>query len=111
MVHVLYTGEELPSRVVSFRGQDYIINEDGLLQVGEPEMSYGAYCTDANGAVLKNTITDDGYFAGSNGRLMTGWQDFTGGKYYFQPDGRMATGQIMIDGEVRTFSENGVLAE
>ena len=111
MIYVLYTGEMPSSGVVNFRGEDYIIDDNGLMKVGEPEMSYGTYCTDANGCVLKNTITDDGYFAGSKGKLLKGWQDFSGGKYYFQPDGRMATGRMIIDGKTYEFSDSGVLQE
>ena len=111
MIYVLYTGTKLSPGITEFRGEEYVIDDNGLMKVGEPEMSYGAYCTDANGCILKNTITDDGYFAGSNGKLLKGWQDFTGGKYYFQPDGRMATGQMVIDGQTYTFSDNGILQE
>ena len=107
--YVLYTGEKQDAGITSWQGQDYVIDGNGLMKVGQPEMTFGAYCTDANGCVLKNTITEDGFFAGPSGKLLQGWQDFTGGKYYFQPDGRMAKGRIIIDGEVREFSENGVL--
>ncbi len=111
MFYILYTGTALSAGLTEFRGEEYVIDGNGLMKVGEPEMSYGAYCTDANGCVLKNTITDNGYFAGSNGKLLRGWQDFSGGKYYFQPDGRMATGKMIIDGETYEFSDSGVLQQ
>lgn len=111
MFYILYTGEMLSAGLTEFRGEEYIIDGSGLMKVGEPEMAYGAYCTDANGCVLKNTITDNGYFAGSNGKLLRGWQDFSGGKYYFQPDGRMAVGKMIIDGESYEFSDSGVLQQ
>lgn len=109
MFYVLYTGENVSPGITEFRGDEYIIDANGLMKVGEPEMPYGAYCTDANGCVIKNTITDSGYFAGSNGKLLKGWQDFTGGKYYFQPDGRMVTGRMVIDGKTYEFSDRGIL--
>ena len=111
MVYVLYTGSSMTTGVATWQGQNYVIDENGFMKVGEPEMTFGTYCTDANGCILKDTITYGGYFAGPDGKLLTGWQDFTGGKYYFQPDGRMATGRIVIDGEAHTFTDGGILTE
>ena len=112
--YVLFTGQGKPdSGVFTYNRRDYWVSRRGFILRGVIETAGGVYYGDMNNFYLiyEDFINTDGntYYAGPQGKLIKGWQTRGSRTYYFQADGRRAAGQIIIDGELREFSENGVL--
>lgn len=65
-----------------------------------------------DGLPLKNkwlkTKSGTRYYAGSDGYLVTGWKKFRNGMHWFDSKGAEATGRVLINGELYTFSASGV---
>ena len=51
----------------------------------------------------------DRYYLGADGKAYIGWQDIDGSSYYFEQDGKMATGEVWLGLTLCVFDENGVL--
>ena len=109
MFYVLYTGHMNDEGIVKWNGNEYIIDEFGMLQVGSVEVPQGIYCTNADGTICHGFTGR--FYAGEDGQLVTGWITADGVTCYAQGDGRIATGRMMIDGVEYTFSETGVLLQ
>ena len=107
---ILFDGTEHAEGVAEWNGNRYLIDERGLLKTGIVETSYGCYGTNGDGSVCYGFV-GNGFYAGSDGKLVSGWQTIRGETYYFQGDGRMATGKMMIGGVVHLFRDNGTMAE
>ena len=55
---------------------------------------------------------DSAYYCfDENGLMRTGWYEENGSKYYLGTDGKMATGDVTIDGITYHFAENGIYEE
>lgn len=112
--YVLFTGEGKPdSGVFTYNRRDYWINRRGFVLRGIIEASSGVYYGDPDQFYLyyEEFVKADGhvYYAGPQGRIVKGWQTIYDKTYYFQADGRRVSGDMIIDGELREFSEDGVL--
>ncbi len=112
--YVLFTGEGKPdSGVFSYNRRDYWVNRRGFVMRGIIEASSGVYYGDPDKFFLyyEELVKADGhvYYAGPQGRIVQGWQTIRDKTYYFQADGRRVTGEMIIDGELREFSDDGVL--
>lgn len=109
--NVLHTGELLAEGIHTYNGSDYIIGRTGLLMTGAVEIESGSYYTNGSGALIKNDFGGGRFFLNEAGCAVTGWQTVGNETYYFQTDGRMATGRMMIEGEVYEFTDYGVLKQ
>ena len=47
------------------------------------------------------------FFAGEDFKFVTGWCNYSGCTYYFQGDGRVVTGDYVIDGKLCHFDQHG----
>ena len=114
--YVLFTGEGRPdSGVFTRQNHDYWVNRRGFILRGIIEAPSGVYYGDENNFILHydSFVPSDGnvYLIGPQGKAVRGWQTINGKKYYLQADGRLATGRIIVEGVVRTFTADGVLNE
>ena len=114
--YVLFTGQGKPdSGIFTFNRRDYWVNRRGFIQRGVIEAASGVYFGDMNHFYLiyEDFVNTDGqvYYAGAQGKLLSGWQTIGGKMYYFQADGRRVSGKYIIAGELREFSDSGVLVK
>ena len=107
--YVLYDGEIQEMGINVVNGKRYAINPLGFLYTTIAETPFGCYGMYTDGEICRGFVGD--FFAGEDGRLVSGWVTYGGKKYYFQGDGRMARGRILIGGKLYEFNENGVLIE
>ena len=112
--YVLFTGQGKPdSGVFTYNRRDYWVSRKGFIQRGVIEAASGVYFGDMNHFYLiyEDFVSSDGivYYAGPQGKLIKGWQTVGSKTYYLQADGRKVTGPMIIDGERREFSDDGVL--
>lgn len=112
--YVLFTGEGKPdSGVFTFNRRDYWVSRRGFIQRGVIEAASGVYFGDMNlfYLIYEDFVTTDGlvYYAGPQGKLLSGWQTIGSNTYFFQADGRRVSGKYIIAGELREFSDSGVL--
>lgn len=113
-LQVLFTGAmKVPGQIQTAFGQQYYLNDRGLLMKGVIEFPAYAMVTNGSGALIYNSFTDDGlFYCDENGHVISGWKEIMGYTYYFQSDGaKMRNGSMLIDGVMHTFDENGVLLE
>ena len=106
---VLYTGH--PNRgITDWNGQQYVIDEFGLLQCGGGvEVPEGIFYTNADGSIAHGFCGR--FYAGEDGRIVTGWVTAEGVTCYCQGDGRIATGRMLIGGTEYEFNEYGALIQ
>ncbi len=108
--HVLYTGEMLKSGLTDWNGQTYVIDDFGLLKCGGGvEVPEGIFYTNEDGAIAHGFCGR--FYAGEDGRLVTGWVTAEGVTCYCQGDGRLATGRMVIGGAVHQFNAYGALIQ
>ena len=106
----LYSGNLKPEGVFEFDGTRYLLDHRGFLRCGACPAADGVYYTNDRGA-LGYGFVGGRFYAGQDGKLISGWVDYDGCRYYLQADGRIATGDILIDGKHYRFSEHGILLE
>ena len=105
--YVLYTGRRNRG-ITEWNGQQYIIDEFGLLRCGGGvEVPEGIFYTNADGAIAHGFCGR--FYAGEDGRIVTGWVTAEGVTCYCQGDGRIATGRMRIGGVEYEFNEYGAL--
>ncbi|MBR5738627.1 MAG: serine hydrolase [Lachnospiraceae bacterium] len=105
----LFDGKLNPAGRVDWNGHAYILDERGFVRTGGVETTEGCYYTNSSGALLSGFVGQ--FYAGKDYKLVTGWITNGDQRYFYQADGRMATGKLIIDGVLYTFSDNGVLQE
>ena len=105
--YVLYTGRRNRG-ITEWNGQQYIIDEFGLLRCGGGvEVPEGIFYTNADDAIAHGFCGR--FYAGEDGRIVTGWVTAEGVTCYCQGDGRIATGRMRIGGVEYEFNEYGAL--
>ncbi|MEH7458134.1 cell wall-binding protein [Bacillus sp. JJ1127] len=85
---------------------------DGIQIVVDEKDSTKWTAKDSSGNVIKNSwvnLGSDHYYAGSDGFLLKGWQEFNGKKYYFNPESFLltTTNGTEIDGKYYQFNNDG----
>lgn len=105
---VFFTGKPLEPGMMQYNGCMYVIDDNGMLTTGTAETADGIYSIYSDGSVGHGFVGGR-FYAGADGRIVTGWIEVNGEKFYCQADGRLATGRMIIDGTVYTFNENGAL--
>ncbi len=70
-------------------------------------MHFDALATTSSG--WQQNDNNEWYYVGSDGELLTGWQEISGKKYYFNDDGIMLTGWQNIDSKWYYFNSSGTM--
>ena len=89
-------------------GKQYFFGEDGIMAVGWQSVDGKTRFFTREGAASGWLEWEKKrYYLDADGIPLTGWQTFGTDKYYFREDGRMAIGQLEIDGVNRFFTSTG----
>lgn len=105
-LHFLFSGGETTPGVASFNGQYFYVDANGVYKTGAIETGKDVYYAYEDGGLAQGFIGGR-FFAGEDFRFVTGWQHYSGNTYYFQADGRVVTGDYIIDGEICHFDKHG----
>jgi len=107
---LLFDGENHRNEIVSFDGKSYYINEHGTVDSGAIETEDGCFYASDHYAISYGFVGGR-FYAGADGRIVTGWftQDYE--KYYAGADGRIVTGKCYINGKLYTFDQYGMLVD
>lgn len=103
---ILNCGAVYEPGIVRWNGQDYVIGARGFLRINGIETADGCYYTNQDGAIGHGFVGGR-FYAGEDGKIMTGWIEVNGERFYCQADGRIATGARIVDGVLHHFSETG----
>ena len=93
-------------------GKWYYLAKSGAMKIGWLNIDGTWYYLTGTGAMATGwlTLNNAKYYLAGNGAMQTGWVDLNNNRYYFYPNsGKMATGQVLIDGKPYVFDENGIL--
>ena len=108
---LLYDGYIYDSGVTRWNGQDYVIGERGFLRNTAIETKDGdCYYANADGAIGRGFVGGR-FYAGADGKLVSGWIEVEGNRYFCQADGRLATGALIIDGVLHHFADYGAMID
>lgn len=127
-------GMALKNKWKTTKGKKYYYGSDGVMVTSA--WVNKTYYADANGEMLKNTVTPDGYLVGEDGKkvgktkvkgwvkiqnnwkyyhakkgkfLVKSWKTVKGSKYYLDADGNRVTGWQTIGKYKYYFDNNGVM--
>lgn len=106
----LHSGTIHTPGVQTWNGQAYLVDPGEKVGVECTEMTGAAFYADQCGCLVKNTRVGR-FYAGPEYKLISGWVQDSGSTYYYQTDGRMATGDFMIDGVLYHFTNDGRLIQ
>ncbi|PEK17202.1 N-acetylmuramoyl-L-alanine amidase family protein [Bacillus wiedmannii] len=92
-------------------------NYDGIQIIADEKDPTKQIAKDSSGNVIKNSwvnVSDNHYYAGSDGFLLKGWQEIDGETYYFQENGNVvlqggSNGSEQIDEKWYHFNDKGAL--
>ena len=84
-------------------------DEDGFSPTGTLETKNGAYYTDT-GKVCYGFVGPY-FYAGADGKIVTGWFESSSTRYYAGADGRVVTGPRIVDGVLHHFNEYGAMED
>lgn len=106
-------GGSLETGFVTRNGAVYYVHENGALGLQWQELEEGCYYFDYTTAQMQTGWIDAGtrFYMDPDGRMHTGWLSLDGKQYYFFKAGDMVTGRMYINNEAYYFDENGVLQE
>ena len=107
----LFDGEvNEPNGFKDWNGQRFAFDWNGMLRLGAVETMDGScYYANADGGLGKGFIGQ--FYAGPDYKLVSGWIEYGGQKFYAQADGRLVKGKMIIDGVLHTFTDGGMLVE
>lgn len=96
---------------VNWNGSTYYVHENGALGLQWQELEEGCYYFDYTTAQMVTgwVGSDTKFYLDPDGKLHTGWLELDGKQYYFYQAGDMATGKMTIGNGEYYFDENGVL--
>ena len=98
------------SGFMKYKKKTYYFDAKGVMATGITRIGTDLYLFSNSGVMKKGWIKKGSYwyFANAKGKLKTNcWFTKDGKKYYFDKNGRMATGNKVIDGKTYKFRENG----
>lgn len=93
----------------------YFMNAEGIMQTGWVLDDGGWYYLSGSGAMQTGWVLDNGdwYYLSGSGLMQTGWLDWENNRYYLKAtspgQGKMLTGEQVIDGKTYIFFNNGIL--
>lgn len=116
-------GKRVRNTWVTWEGKKYYIGDDWIYETGwmqlpdEGNTGIYWYYLGGDGARqtgwIRNVESGEDYYCDANGKMLTGWQDIDGARYYLEPgtdnQGKMYTGRQTINGTVYNFDLNGKL--
>jgi len=105
----LCTGTTVGPGMLRWNGNTYYGKSNGMIYTGAVEALDGFYYAGADGSLLKGFVGR--FFAGEDYSIVTGWFTANNKTFYAGGDGRIVTGRAMIGGTVYEFSEAGELIE
>lgn len=108
--NVLYTGEKKNEGIQNWNGQSYYINRKGFLEVSAIETKDGCYFANGDGAIGHGFVGGK-YFAGEDGKIICGFFEHGGEKFYASADGRLVYGDCIIDGVLHHFNDYGAMTK
>ena len=96
---------------VNWNGSTYYVHENGALGLQWQELEEGCYYFDYTTAQMVTgwVGSDTKFYLDPDGKLHTGWLELDGKQYYFYQAGDMATGKMTIGNGEYYFDENGVM--
>lgn len=104
----MYTGFQ------EINGNHYDFDNKGVMQTGWIDIDSSKYYFADSGAMLVGWqyIDNSTYYFDSEGKMAVGWTEIDGYVYYFDAAGTMVSNcTVLIDNNVCTFNENGVLVD
>ena len=104
----MYTGFQ------EVNGNHYYFGKDGVMQTGWIDIDSGKCYFNESGIMLTGWqyIDNNTYYFDSEGKMAIGWTEIDGYVYYFDVTGTMVSNcTVLIDNNVCTFNENGVLVD
>jgi len=104
----LVTGTTPAPGMMKWNGQTYLIKENGFLYIGAAEIPGGFYYANSDGGLAKGFVGGR-FYAGDDFGIVTGWFTADNDTYYAGADGRIVTGRAMIGGEIYEFTDYGAL--
>ena len=102
----LYTGSTMEPGVTAYEGQHLYVDANGVYKVGAIETGTDVYYAYDDGGLAIGFVGGR-FFAGEDFKFVTGWCNYSGCTYYFQGDGRVVTGDYVIDGKLCHFDQHG----
>ena len=105
-LHFLFSGGPVTPGVTPWNGQSYYVDANGVYKVGAIETGTDVYYAYDDGGLAVGFVGGR-FFAGEDFKFVTGWLNYSGNTYYFQADGRVVTGDYIIDGELCHFDKYG----
>lgn len=96
---------------VNWNGATYYVHENGALGLQWQELADGCYYFDyTTGQMCTGWLDGDTrFYMDPDGKMHTGWLMLDGKRYYFYQAGDMVTGKMTIGNGEYYFDENGVL--
>lgn len=94
-------------------GDTYYINPDGILLTGKNIINNDTYFFADDGKMSTGIVMTgekEGFLFGTDGKMLTGWQDYEDKKYYLGEDGAMYFDWQTIDENKYYFSGDGVMS-
>ena len=82
-------------------GKKYIFNDQGIMQKGHISLGSDHYYAGSDGALVSGRIQDGSLFYmydSSSYKMLTGMQNYNGGKIFFDPDGRQVFNAFRASG-------------
>ena len=105
-LHFLFMGGPMEPGVTPWNGQSFYVDANGVYKIGAIETGKEVYYAYDDGGLAVGFVGGR-FFAGDDFKLVTGWHNYSGNTYYFQADGRVVTGDYIIDGELCHFDKYG----
>ena len=105
-LHFLFNGGQMTPGVTAWNGQSYYVDANGVFKVGAIETGTDVYYAYDDGGLAVGFVGGR-FFAGEDFKFVTGWHNYSGNTYYFQADGRVVTGDYIIDGQLCHFDKYG----
>jgi len=107
---ILYTEQNHQNEIVSFGGKNYYIDDFGFVKIGVIETKNGCYYA-ADSSAISYGFVGGRFYAGSDGKVVTGWFTVDYEKYYAGADGRIVTGDCIIGNKLYSFDKDGMLED
>ena len=92
--------------VTAYEGQHLYVDANAVYKVGAVETGTDVYYAYDDGGLAIGFVGGR-FFAGEDFKFVTGWCNYSGCTYYFQGDGRVVTGDYVIDGKLCHFDQHG----
>ena len=88
----------------------YYVDVDGKMVTGYQTINGAKYYFASSGLMQKDwfKINGEDYYAASSGTIQAQWVKSGRNWYYVDTDGKMVTGDYIIDGEVNRFDNQGL---